>query len=166
MLSRSRIHSHFISILQVFESLYHFSEIVRISFQMDKFPLKTILTNENPCPKNELHCFDSILQAVLRYGASLEDLKKILSLNKGKKILSIGSYNANKNAITQQLEEIWAVARGFSSTYAEDYAKLNDEAVAWNLRTVISSRTNLFQTTLRGLDKESYTICPWSYEEN
>ena len=67
----------------------------------------------------------------LRYGASLEDLKKILSLNKGKKISSIGSYNANINAITQQLEEIWAVARGFSSTYAEDYTKLNDEAVAW-----------------------------------
>ena len=60
-----------------------------------------------------------------------EDLKKFLSLNEGKKMLSTGSYNANKNAITQQLEEIWGVARGFSSTYAEDYAKLNDEAVAW-----------------------------------
>ena len=78
-----------------------------------------------------------------------ENLKKFLSLNEGKKDASSCSYAAKRNTITRQLESVWGISQDFASTYAEDYAELNDESVTWRDKYTIcsidvSTNTHLF----------------------
>ena len=49
---------------------YHFFKTFQNSSQRGKFPLKTILTSENQCPRHKFHCFDSMLQAVFEIWSS------------------------------------------------------------------------------------------------
>ncbi len=54
-------------------------------------------------------------------------------------------YAAKTNAISSELQKVWGISSDYSSSYAEDYAELNDESVTW---------------------KDKYTICNIDAPEN